>query len=193
MEIFTREEAMELLRRYTKSAHLIRHAIAVEAAMRQFSKKLGENKEKWGIIGLLHDVDYELYPEEHCIKCRDLLLAEGLPLDWIRSIQSHGWQVIPGVEEKPIERMEWVLYTVDQLTGLISATTLVRPSKSLTDLESKSVRKKWKDKSFAANVDRSVIQRGLDALGMELNEAITETIAGMRIMADALELNGPRQ
>ena len=185
-----KDEALAILQRYTKSKKLIRHGLAVGAAMRRFASVLGEDADKWGSIGLLHDVDYEMYPDQHCVKSKEILANEGLPEDWIRSVLSHGWNIMPGVTDKPVHPMEWVLYTVDQLTGLIAATALMRPSKSLMDLEAKSVRKKWKDKAFAAGVDREVISTGAEQLGMELGQVIGETIAGMRAEAQALGLAG---
>ena len=190
MSEITREKAFTILKRYTKTERLIRHALSVEAATRRFAGKFGEDVEKWGIIGLLHDVDYEMYPDEHCMRTQQLLEPEGFPLDWIRSIRSHGWDIMPGVEIEPSHRMEWVLYTVDQLTGLITAAALMRPSRSVLDIEVRSVKKKWKDKAFAAGVDRAVIQLGADKLGMELGDVIAETIEGMRAAAVELDLAG---
>jgi len=187
----TRADAWALLNKYVSRASLLRHSVAVEASMRHFAAKYGEDVEKWGAVGLLHDLDYELYPEEHCRKTPELLEAEGYPGEWGRHIISHGWKICADVE--PTHRMEMVLYTVDQLTGLIAATALMRPSKSVLDLPVKSVKKKWKDKAFAANVDRAVIQRGVDLLGVELDEIIAETIAALRAAATELNLAGPSQ
>ncbi|NLW09456.1 MAG: HDIG domain-containing protein [Firmicutes bacterium] len=184
----TREEAFNLLKKYNQDESLIRHALAVEAVMRHFAGLFGEDVEKWGIIGLIHDLDYERYPEEHCIKVRELLEAEGWPEEYIHAVQSHGWGICTDVE--PVHRMEKVLYAIDELTGLIAAAALVRPSKSVLGLEVKSVKKKWKDKSFAAGVNREIIQKGVELLGMELNQVIQETINGMRQVAEEIGLKG---
>ncbi|NLY91611.1 MAG: hydrolase [Firmicutes bacterium] len=183
-----REEALALFKKYNQDESLLRHALAVEAVMRHFAALFGEDEEKWGIIGLIHDLDYERYPNQHCIKVKEILTAEGWPEDYIHAVQSHGWGICSDVE--PVEPMEKVLYTIDELTGLIMAAALVRPSKSLLDLEVKSVKKKWKDKAFAAGVNREVIQKGAERLGMELDEIIKETIAGMREVAAEIGLQG---
>ena len=128
----TRDEALSLLKEYIQDESLIRHALAVEAVMRHFATLFGENVEKWGVIGLIHDLDYERYPEEHCIKVKEILLNEGWPDEYIHAVQSHGWGLCSEVE--PVHWMEKVLYTIDELTGLITAAALVRPSKSLLDL-----------------------------------------------------------
>jgi len=182
----TREIAWELLKEYNQSESLIKHALAVEGVMRHFAELFGEDPEKWGIIGLIHDLDYEKYPDQHCTKTKEILEERNWPQDYIRAVVSHGWQICSDVE--PVERMEKVLYTIDELTGLITATALMRPSKSVKDLTVKSVKKKWKQKSFAAGVDRSIIERGAQMLGMELNEVIEETIKGMQKVADAIGL-----
>lgn len=182
----SREEALRLLQEYVQDENLLRHALAVEGVMRHFAALFGEDVEKWGIIGLIHDLDYERYPEEHCQKVKEILTAMGWPEDYIRAVQSHGWGLCSEVE--PVHRMEKVLYTIDELTGLVYAAALVRPSKSLLDLEVKSVKKKWKDKSFAAGVNREIINKGAEMLGMDLNEVIKETIAGMRQVAAEIGL-----
>ena len=156
--------------------------------MRHFANHFGEDEEKWGIIGLIHDLDYERYPDQHCIKVKEILTDEGWPEEYIRAVQSHGWEICSDVE--PVERMENVLYTIDELTGLITAAALVRPSKSILDLKVKSVKKKWKDKAFAAGVNRAVIEKGAARLGMELDEVIKETIAGMQKVAAEIGLQG---
>jgi len=184
----TREEALALLKKHNKSDALIKHALAVEAVMAQFAEKFGEDEEKWRVIGLAHDLDYEKYPEEHCRKVREILEEEGWPEDYIRAIQSHGWKICSEVE--PVERMEKVLYTIDELTGLIVATVLLRPSRSILDLTAKSVKKKWKQKGFAAGVNREVIEEGAQLLGMDLTEVIEETIRGMQKAAEELGLKG---
>lgn len=185
----TREEAFQLLKEYNKSESLIKHALAVEAVMLHFAELLGEeDKEKWAVIGLIHDLDYEMYPEQHCIKTQELLRERNWPEEYIRTIMSHGWGICTDVE--PRETIDKVLYTVDELTGLIAATALVRPSKSILDLKPKSVKKKWKQASFAAGVDRSIIEKGADMLGMDLNTVIAETIKGMQKVAEEIGLKG---
>jgi len=184
----TREEALELFKKYNKSQSLLIHALTVEAVMRHFAELFNEDKEKWGIIGLIHDIDYEMYPDEHCIKAREILVENNFPEDYIHAVQSHGWQICVDVE--PVERMEKVLYTIDELTGLISATALLRPSKSVLDLTVKSVKKKWKQKSFAAGVNREVIEKGAELLGMDLDTIIEETIKGMQTVAKEIGLEG---
>lgn len=184
----TREEAYRLLTEYNKSDSLIKHALTVEAVMRHFAGLFQEDPEKWGIIGLIHDLDYERYPDEHCAKTREILAERGWPEDYIRAVVSHGWKVCSDVE--PVERMEKVLYTIDELTGLIAATALMRPSKSIMDTEVKSVKKKWKQKGFAAGVNREVIAEGAKLLGMELDEIIAETIKGMQKVAAEIGLLG---
>ncbi|OXT07214.1 hydrolase [Thermoanaerobacterium thermosaccharolyticum] len=186
--LINRDEAYKLLKEYNKSESLINHALAVEAVMRHFAELFGEDKEKWGIIGLLHDLDYEMYPNEHCKKIREILERHGWPDDYIHAIESHGWKICTDVE--PVHKMEKVLYTIDELTGLITATALMRPSKSILDLEVKSVKKKWKQKSFAAGVNRDVIAEGAELLGMDLDKVIEETIIGMRDVADEIGLKG---
>jgi putative nucleotidyltransferase with HDIG domain len=184
----TREAALELLRSYNQSDSLIKHALAVEAVMRHFARLRGRDEEKWGVIGLIHDLDYEQYPDQHCQKSAEILAEKKWPEDYIRAVVSHGWGICSDV--KPDSELEKVLYAVDELTGLITAAALVRPSKSVLDLKAKSVKKKWKDKRFAAGVDRSIIDRGCDMLGMDRTELITETIMGMRPAAEAIGLKG---
>jgi len=184
----TREKALALLKEYNQNDSLIKHALSVEAVMVHFAELLGEDKEKWGIIGLIHDLDYEKYPEEHCTKTKEILEERNWPDDYIRAVVSHGWGICSDVE--PVEKMEKVLYTIDELTGLIVATTLMRPSKSILDLKVKSVKKKWKQKSFAAGVDRSIIEKGAQMLGMELSQVIEESIKGMQKVADEIGLRG---
>ncbi len=185
----TREEAMALLKKYNQSDALIKHALAVEAVMGHFAEKFGEEDlEKWRVIGLAHDLDYEKYPEEHCLKTREILTEEGWPEDYIRAVISHGWKICSDVE--PVETMEKVLYTIDELTGLIVATVLMRPSRSILDLTVSSVKKKYKNKNFAAGVDRNIIEEGSALLGMDLTELMEETIKGMQAAADELGLRG---
>jgi predicted hydrolase (HD superfamily) len=185
---WTRQDAWALLCELNETDRARRHALAVEAVMRHFARKAGENEDEWGIIGLLHDLDFERYPDQHCAKSKEILAARGWPEAWVRAVVSHGFGICSEVEPKSL--LEKTLYAVDELTGLVAATALVRPSKSLDDLKAKSVRKKWKDKRFAAGVDRSVIERGAEMLGMELAELITETIEGMREAAEEIGLAG---
>jgi predicted hydrolase (HD superfamily) len=182
----TRELAFGLLNQYNKNESLIKHALAVEGVMRYFARKRQEDEEKWGIIGLIHDLDYEQFPEEHCRKTEEILKKNNWPQEYIRAVVSHGWGICSDVEPKT--ELEKVLYAIDELTGLVVTTALVRPSKSLMDLKAKSVKKKWKDKRFAAGVDRSIIENGAKMLGMELTELITDTIMGMREVADKIGL-----
>ena len=183
-----RETAWELLQRYVQDENLIKHAIAVEAVMTHFAEKFGEDIEKWKVIGLIHDLDYEKYPDEHCQKTREILEKEGWPEEYIRSIESHGWKICTDVE--PVETMEKVLYTIDELTGLIIATALMRPSHSIMDTTTKSVKKKWRQKGFAAGVKREVIEEGAELLGLDLGEIIEDTIKGMQNVAAELDLDG---
>jgi putative nucleotidyltransferase with HDIG domain len=179
----TREQAEALFREHNESESLYRHALAVEAVMRHFARKYGEDEDKWGTIGLIHDLDWEKWPEEHCRKTEELLKEAGWPEDWIRAVMSHGWGLVTEVE--PVYVMEKVLYTIDELTGLIHATALMRPT-GISDLTPKSVKKKWKDKSFSAGVNREVIDKGAAMLGLERTELIEETIAGMQSVAEEL-------
>jgi len=185
----TRAEAMALLKKHNKNEALVKHALAVEAVMIYFADKFGEeDREKWQVVGLVHDLDYEKFPQEHCHKTREILTEENWPEDYIRAIISHGWKICTDVE--PVETMEKVLYTTDELTGLIVATVLMRPSKSILDLNVSSVKKKFKNKHFAAGVDRQVIEDGAAMLGMDLNTVIEETIKAMQAKADELDLRG---
>jgi len=182
----TREEAFALLKQYNDSKALINHAKAVEGVMRYMARKHGEDEDKWGVIGLIHDLDYEQFPEEHCTKTKEILEENGWPDDYIRAVVSHGWGICSDV--KPESILEKILYTVDELTGLVTACALVRPSKSVNDMKAKSVMKKWKQPSFAAGVNRDVIAQGAEMLGMELNELFTDVIMGMRDVADEIGL-----
>jgi len=183
-----REEAFSLLKKYNKSEGLIKHALAVEAVMRYCARKRGQDEEKWGVIGLVHDLDYEQFPEQHCRKTQEILTSENWPAEYIRAVVSHGWGICSDVE--PQSELEKVLYTVDELTGLVVATALVRPSRSVLDMKAKSVKKKWKNKSFAAGVNRDVIEKGAGMLGVELVELISDVIMGMREVADEIGLKG---
>ena len=182
----TREQALRLLKEYNRNDQLIRHALAVEGVMRYCARKKGEDEEKWGIVGLIHDLDYEQFPDQHCQKSEEILRGQEWPEEYIRAVVSHGWGICSQVE--PESEMEKTLYAIDELTGLVAATALVRPSKSVLDLKPKSVKKKWKDKRFAAGVDRSIIERGAAMLGVEISELISDTIAGMREVADQIGL-----
>ncbi len=184
----TRDEAYRLLAEYNQNDSLIKHALAVEGVMRYFARKRGEDEEKWGVIGLIHDLDYEKFPSEHCQKTGEILRSRGWPEDYIRAAVSHGWGICSDVE--PLTELEKVLYAVDELTGLVVTTALVRPSRSVLDTTAKSVQKKWKDKRFAAGVDRSIIERGAQMLGMDLTSLITDTIMGMREVAEEIGLKG---
>lgn len=184
----TREDALALFKQYNQSDSLLSHALSVEAVMHHFAEKLNEDVEKWGVIGLIHDLDYEQFPEGHCTKTKEILEEKNWPKEYIRAVVSHGWNICSDVE--PIETMEKVLYTIDELTGLITATALMRPSKSIMDLEVKSVKKKWKDKRFAAGVNREVIQNGANMLEMDINDIIKETILGMQKVANEIGLKG---
>jgi predicted hydrolase (HD superfamily) len=187
-KIPTRAEAFELLKEYNKSESLIKHALAVEAVMRHFANIYNDDPEKWGIIGLVHDLDYEKYPEQHCTMTRKILEDEGWPQDYIRSVLSHAWGICSDVE--PVHVMEKVLYTIDELTGLIVACVLVRPSRSILDLQVKSVKKKWNVRHFAAGANREIIEKGAGMLGKNTDYIIQETITGMQKVASQLGLKG---
>ena len=182
----TYDEALSLLKEFNKSESLLKHAYSVEGVMRYMARKIGEDEEKWGIIGLVHDLDYERFPDQHCKKSREILEERGWPEEYIRAIVSHGWGICS--DDEPQTEMEKTLYAVDELTGIITAVAIIRPSKSVTDLEVKSVMKKWKDKSFAARVNRSLIERGTAMLRVELRELVTDVIMGMREAADRIGL-----
>lgn len=187
-QIPTREMAFDLLCTYNTSESLIKHALAVEGVMRYFARRRKEDVEKWGIIGLVHDLDYEQFPDQHCIKSGAILREHDWPEEYIRAVVSHGWGICSDVE--PQSDMEKVLYAIDELTGLIASTALVRPSKSVLDLKPKSVKKKWKDKRFAAGVDRSIIERGAVMLGVQVSDLISDTIMGMQEVAEEIGLKG---
>jgi predicted hydrolase (HD superfamily) len=184
----TREDALALLKAYNQSESLIKHAFAVEGVMRFMARKYGGDEEVWGIVGLIHDLDYEQFPDQHCKKTEAILKENNWPDDLIRAVVSHGWGICSDVE--PTTHMEKVLYAIDELTGLVATSALVRPTKSVMDMKAKSVKKKWKDKRFAAGVDRSIIQKGADMLGVEIGDLITDTIMGMRDVAAEIGLNG---
>ena len=173
-----REEALEILKKYNKEEFHIRHALTVEGVMRYFAKELGEDVEYWGIVGLLHDIDFELYPEEHCKKCVELLKENNVEESIIKSICSHGYGICSDI--KPEHIMEKILFATDELTGLIWATAKMKPSKSVQDMELSSIKKKFKDKKFAAGCSRETIKQGAEMLGWELDELLEKTIIAMR-------------
>jgi len=182
----TYDEAVSLFKEFNHSESLLKHAYSVEGVMRYIARKMGEDEDKWGIVGLVHDLDYERFPEQHCKKAREILEERGWPEEYIRAVVSHGWGICS--DDEPQSNMEKTLYAIDELTGLITAAALVRPSKSVADLEAKSVMKKWKNRSFAAGVNRSVIEKGSAMLGVELRELVTDTIMGMREVAAKIGL-----
>ena len=184
----SREEAWELLTEYTKTPALRKHALAVEAVMCHFARLNGEDEEVWGVAGLLHDLDYEKFPEEHCKKAEEIMRERGIDDVYIRAMNCHAYGICTDI--KPESKMEMVLFTIDELTGLINALCLMRPSKSVLDLEVKSVKKKFKDRSFAAGVNRDVVRSGCELLGMELDDIIRETIEGMKVKAAEIGLKG---
>ena len=185
MEHITREEAYDLLKRYNKDPFHIQHALTVETVMKWYAEELGfgADAEYWGIVGLLHDIDFELYPEEHCIKAPELLREGGVGED-IHGVVSHGYGIT--VDVAPEHEMEKVLFAADELTGLIWAAALMRPSKSTKDMELKSLKKKYKSKGFAAGCSREVIERGAEQLGWELDKLLTMTLEAMKATEDEI-------
>ena len=181
-----RDEAFELLKEYTKSESLIKHALAVEAAMRAYARKFGEDEEKWGITGLLHDFDYEKYPDmkEHALKGAEILAEKGYPEDVVHAIKAHN--EYHGVPRESL--LDKTLFAVDELCGFITAVTLVRPSKKLEEVKVKSVKKKLKDKSFARQVNREEIRKGAEELGVDLDEHIAFVIEALKPVAQDLGL-----
>ncbi len=184
----TREEALALLRQHNDNEALIKHALAVEAVMRFCARKRGQDVEQWGVIGLVHDLDYERFPSRHCHKSAEILREQGWPESYVRAVMSHGWGICTEVE--PQTDLEKTLYAMDELTGLVAAAALVRPSRSVLDMAPKSVKKKWKEKSFAAGVNREVIEKGAVMLGVGLDQLIEDAIAGMREAAPEIGLQG---
>jgi len=182
----TYDEARSLLNEFVKSDSLLKHSYAVEGVMRYMARKMGEDENKWAIIGLVHDLDYEAFPEQHCLKAQEILREKGWPEEFVRAVASHGWVMCNDIE--PQTNLEKVLYATEELTGLITAVAIIRPSRSVGDLEVKSVMKKWKDKSFAAGVNRSVIERGVAMMGVELTDLINDVIMGMREVSDRIGL-----
>lgn len=192
MKNITREEAFDLLRKYNKDPFHIQHALTVEAVMKWYAKELGygDEEEYWGIVGLLHDIDFELYPEEHCLKAPELLKEAGVSDDIIHAVVSHGYGITiecgVTLDVAPEREMEKVLFAADELTGLIWAAALMRPSKSTKDMELKSLKKKYKSKGFAAGCSREVIERGAQQLGWELDKLLTMTLEAMKASEDEI-------
>jgi len=184
----SREEAWTILTDHVKNPSLISHALAVEAVMRHVARKKSADEELWGVIGLVHDVDYEEHPEEHLRHAPEILRSHGWPEEHIRAVASHGWGLFTDVA--PVTDLEKALFAIDELTGLIAAAALVRPSRSVLDLPVKSVLKKWKDKTFAAGVDRKVIEKGAALMEVPLEELIADTIEGMKTIAETIGLKG---
>lgn len=190
METIARDEAFKLLKKYNKDPFHIQHALTVEAVMKWYANELGygDDAEYWGIVGLLHDIDFELYPEEHCLKAPEMLREAGVGEDVIHAVVSHGYGITAGcgttLDVAPEHEMEKVLFAADELTGLIWAAALMRPSKSTKDMELSSLKKKFKDKKFAAGCSRDVIRRGADQLGWELDKLMEQTILAMRSCED---------
>ena len=192
METITRDDAFSLLKKYNKDPFHIQHALTVEAVMKWYANELGygEDAEYWGIVGLLHDIDFELYPEEHCLKAPEMLREAGVGEDVIHSVVSHGYGITVGcgvtIDVAPEQEMEKVLFAADELTGLIWAAALMRPSKSTKDMELKSLKKKYKSKGFAAGCSREVIERGAQQLGWELEKLLTMTLQAMAAGEDTI-------
>ena len=183
----TRDEALELLKTYNKEPFHIQHALTVEGVMRWYANELGygDEEEYWGISGLLHDIDFEMYPDEHCVKAPELLEKGGVGEDMIYTVCSHGYGICS--DKEPEHEMEKVLFATDELTGLIGAAALMRPSKSVQDMEASSVKKKFKDKRFAAGCSRDVIRQGADMLGWELSDLFEKTILAMRSCEESVQ------
>ncbi|MGV8906936.1 MAG: HD domain-containing protein [Acetobacterium sp.] len=185
-EKLNRDEALALLKEYNESEALVNHGLAVSGVMAHFAVIEKEDPEYWGIVGLLHDLDYEKYPNEHCVKVVEILKEHGYDDDFIHSVACHGYGICSDVE--PIHQMEKILFATDELTGLITACAYLRPSKSVNDLEVKSLKKKFKAANFAAGVDREVITSGAEIAGYSLDDLMKETILGMRAVADDIGL-----
>lgn len=185
MDYISRDKAFELLKKYNKDPFHLQHALTVEAVMKWFATEqgYGEDAEYWGIVGLLHDIDFELYPDEHCLKAPELLREGGVGEDIIHAVCSHGYGITVGngttIDVEPVHEMEKILFAVDELTGLIWSASLMRPSKSTKDMELKSLKKKYKSKGFAAGCSREVIERGAAQLGWELDELLAKTLMAM--------------
>lgn len=183
-----RQQALNLLRTYNKEPFHLRHALTVEAVMRWFAQELGcgEQADFWATVGLLHDLDFEQWPDEHCVKVRELMEAQGLDASLIHAVVSHGWGMT-GADVQPEHQMEKVLFAVDELTGLIGAAALMRPSKSVQDMELSSLKKKFKDKKFAAGCSRDTIAQGAQLLGWELNDLLDRTLQAMKACESDIE------
>lgn len=190
MSIPTREQALELLKKYNKEDFHIRHSLTVEGVMRYFARErgFGEDEDFWGLVGLLHDIDFEMWPEQHCQKAPELLAEIDAPEDMVHAICSHGYGICSDI--KPEHEMEKILYATDELTGLVGAAALMRPSKSCKDMEVKSLKKKFKDKKFAAGCDRDIIKNGAEMLDWDLDELFEQTILAMRVDEDAINAYG---
>ena len=190
MSIPTREQALELLKKYNKEDFHIRHSLTVEGVMRYFARErgFGEDEDFWGLVGLLHDIDFEMWPDQHCQKAPELLAEIDAPEDMVHAICSHGYGICSDIQ--PEHEMEKILYATDELTGLVGAAALMRPSKSCKDMEVKSLKKKFKDKKFAAGCDRDIIKNGAEMLGWELDELFEQTILAMRVDEDAINAYG---
>ena len=173
-----REQALDLLKKYNKEPFHIQHALTVEGVMRWFAQENGEDVDFWGLCGLLHDIDFEIYPEQHCQKAPELLSEVNASAEMVHAICSHGYGICSDVE--PVHLMEKIMFTVDELTGLIGAAARMRPSKSVMDMELSSLKKKFKDKKFAAGCSRDVIKQGAEILGWSLDEVLDKTILAMR-------------
>lgn len=193
MANITRDEALSLLKKYNRESFHIQHAYTVEAVMKWFAKELGygDEAEYWGIVGLLHDIDFEIYPDEHCLKAPELLREGGVSEEIIHSIVSHGYGITVGcgatIDVMPEHEMEKVLFAADELTGLIWAAALMRPSKSTKDMELSSLKKKYKSKGFAAGCSREVIERGANLLGWELDKLLSMTLQAMADSEDIVK------
>ena len=183
--MISRDEALLLLKKYNEDIFHVKHGLTVEGTMRYFAQQLGEDPDYWGMVGLLHDIDFELYPEEHCVKAHELLTEAGFDANFIHAVVSHGYGLC--VDVKPELEMEKILFATDELTGLIGAAALMRPSGSTKDMEVSSVKKKFKDKKFAAGCDRDVITQGAEMLGWEMEKLFSETILAMRSCEDDIE------
>lgn len=183
-----RQQALDLLKTYNKEPFHLRHALTVEAVMRWFAQELGygEQADFWATVGLLHDLDFEQWPDEHCVKVRELMEAQGLDAALIHAVVSHGWGMT-GADVQPEHQMEKVLFAVDELTGLIGAAALMRPSKSVQDMDLSSLKKKYKDKRFAAGCSRETIAQGAQLLGWELNDLLERTLQSMKDREAAIE------
>ena len=184
----TRASALELFKKYNQSESLMKHALAVEGVMRYMARKAGEDEDKWGVIGLIHDLDYEMYPDQHCVMTKKILEENNWPGEYVRAVLSHGWGLASDVE--PLTLLEKTIFAIDELTGLVTTSALVRPTRSVMDMEARSVKKKWNDKRFAAGVDRAIIKKGAEMLQVGVDELIEDTIKGMQEVAEAIGLKG---